>query len=90
MAVPTLAPARQGRGYAAETLRCVLDHLFRELGKHRVLAVTDAADAAAARLFRRTGFRQEGHVLEHVWFKGRHGSEYLFTLLAREWGDHPT
>jgi len=80
-----LAPTEQGNGLAAEALQCVLNYLFGELGKHRVLAITDAANENAAALFRRVGFRQEGHFLDHVLFKGSYGSEYLFALLAREW-----
>jgi RimJ/RimL family protein N-acetyltransferase len=52
---------------------------------HRVTAVTDCDNAAAASLFHRLGFRREGHFVEHVWFKGRWGSEFLFALLRREW-----
>ena len=81
----TLSPAGQGRGLAAEALECVIRYAFDTLGKHRVLAVTDADNLAAARLFRRLGFRQEAHLVEHVWFKGRWGSEYVFALLRREW-----
>ena len=81
----TMAPAHQGRGLAAEALGSVLDYVFGSLGKHRVVAVTDAKNAAAAGLFRRLGFRQEAHFVEHVWFKGAWGSEYLFALLHREW-----
>jgi RimJ/RimL family protein N-acetyltransferase len=48
-------------------------------------AVTDAENRSAASLFRRLGFRQEAHFVEHLWFKGRWGSEYVFALLRREW-----
>ena len=81
----TLAPAHQGRGLAAEALDRVLDFVFGRLGKHRVSAVTDAANHPAAALLRRLGFRQEAHHVEHVWFKGAWGDEYVFALLAREW-----
>jgi len=81
----TLSPAHQGRGLATEALGRVLEYLFGDLGKHRVSAVTDGENRAAAALFRRLGFRQEGHFVEHVWFKGAWGSEYLFALLKREW-----
>jgi RimJ/RimL family protein N-acetyltransferase len=81
----TLAPAHQGCGLATESLSSVLGYLFDSLGKHRVSAVTDAENHAAARLFRRLGFRQEAHFVERVWFKGGWGSEYLFAMLHREW-----
>jgi RimJ/RimL family protein N-acetyltransferase len=81
----TLAPAHQGRGLASEALRLVLAYVFGALDKHRVLAVTDAENQAAAALFRRVGFRQEAHFVEHVWFKGGWGSEFLFAMLHREW-----
>jgi RimJ/RimL family protein N-acetyltransferase len=80
----TLAPTYQGRGLAAEALATVLEYVFDWLGKHRVYAVTDAENHAAASLFRHLGFRQEAHYIEHVWFKGAWGSEYLFALLCRE------
>ena len=38
----TLAPAHQGRGYATEAVECLLGFVFGRLGKHRVVAVTDA------------------------------------------------
>jgi RimJ/RimL family protein N-acetyltransferase len=81
----TLAPMHHGRGLAAEALTSVLEYVFDRLGKHRVSAVTDAENHAAASLFRRLGFRQEAHYIDHVWFKGAWDSEYLFALLRREW-----
>lgn len=81
----TLSPGHQGHGLAAEALSSVLRYAFESLEKHRVRAVTDAENDAAARLFRRLGFRQEAHYIEHVWFKGRWGSEFMFALLRREW-----
>ena len=81
----TLAPGHQGHGYATETLEAVLGFVFGVLGKHRVSAITDAENLAAATLFRRLGFRQEAHFVEHLWFKGRWGSEYVFAMLRQEW-----
>jgi RimJ/RimL family protein N-acetyltransferase len=81
----TLAPAHQGRGLAAEAVGRVLRYVFESLDKYRVRAVTDVENLPAARLFRRLGFRQEAHFVEHVRFKGAWGSEFLFALLRREW-----
>lgn len=81
----TLAPSYQGRGYATEALRCLLHFVFGSLDKHRVSAVTAAENHAAASLFRRLGFRQEAHHVEHRWYKGHWDSEFVFALLKREW-----
>jgi RimJ/RimL family protein N-acetyltransferase len=81
----TFAPAHQRRGLATEAVERVLRYVFDVLGKHRVSATTDAENLAAAALLHRLGFRQEGHFVESVWFKGVWGSEYLFALLRREW-----
>jgi RimJ/RimL family protein N-acetyltransferase len=81
----TLAPTHQGGGLATEALCTVLEYVFDRLGKHRVSAVVDEKNDAAARLLKRLGLRQEAHFVEHLWFKGAWGSEYLFALLRREW-----
>ena len=81
----TLGPAHQRCGFAFEALESVLQYVFGSLGKHRVIAVTDTENRAAANLFARLGFRREGHFIEHIWFKGAWGSEFLFALLRREW-----
>lgn len=82
----TLDSSQQGRGYATEALRAVVDFLFGPaLDMHRVFAVTGDANSAAAALFRRLGFRQEAHFIEHRWYKGAWESEFVFGLLQREW-----
>jgi RimJ/RimL family protein N-acetyltransferase len=81
----TLAPGCQRHGYATEALECLLDYVFLGRAKHRATAVVDAANAPAAALFERLGFRQEAHFVQNVWFKGRWGDELGFGLLRQEW-----
>jgi RimJ/RimL family protein N-acetyltransferase len=81
----TLDPTYQGQGYATEAIECLLAYVFGTLGKHRVSAITDAENQTAIGLMKRLGFRQEAHHIDHVWFKGNWGSEFIFALLKREW-----
>jgi RimJ/RimL family protein N-acetyltransferase len=81
----TLAPTHQGQGYATEAFRTVLEFIFGKLELHRVFAVTAVDNAEAVSLFRRLGFRQEAHFIEHRWYKGNWDSEFVFAMLKREW-----
>lgn len=81
----TLSPRHQGCGYASEAVECLLDYVFGRLDKHRLFATIDILNRPAAAMFRRLGFRQEAQFVEHVWFKGRWSSEYVFAMLKREW-----
>jgi RimJ/RimL family protein N-acetyltransferase len=82
----TMASAFQGKGFATEAVRCVLNRLFRS-GIHRVSAECDARNTASARLLERLGFRREGRRVEHTWIKGEWTDDLLFGLLARDWED---
>lgn len=84
----TVSPDYQNAGFASEAVECLLAYLFTNLEKHRVIALTDVHNAAAARLFLRAGFRQEARFEKNRWFKGDYCSEFLFALLSSEWSPH--
>jgi RimJ/RimL family protein N-acetyltransferase len=78
-------PAHQGRGYATEAARALLGWGFRDFGLHRVIARTEARNAASARVLERLGMRLEGHFVENEWVKGEWQSELQYAILDREW-----
>ncbi|MEO3681750.1 GNAT family protein [Shewanella vesiculosa] len=80
----TVAPAFQGQGIAAQALTCLLQYLFVELSRHRVIAQTDCLNLASAALLEKLQFRREGHFINNVFFKGAWGDEYLYAMLASE------
>lgn len=81
----TLAREHQGNGYASEAVRRLLDHAFRDLGLHRVHAVTDQENMPSVAVLERLGLRREGAFVENAWFRGRWSSEYLYATLREEW-----
>lgn len=83
----TLAFERHGAGLAREAVGAVVDHLLVALGRHRLVAITDARNARAAHLLEVLGFRREAHHIDNIFFKGAWGSEYVYALLRRE---HPS
>jgi RimJ/RimL family protein N-acetyltransferase len=81
----TIATEHQGRGYATEAVRRVIDHLFADAGLRRVSAECDARNLRSALLLERLGFRSEGHRVANTWIKGEWTDDLLFGLLAEDW-----
>jgi RimJ/RimL family protein N-acetyltransferase len=80
----TVAPQHQGNGVATEALSSLLDYVFSELNKHRVVATIDTKNTASYRLLEKLGFRREAHFIQNVFFKGAWGDEYQYALLRSE------
>ncbi|KZC18650.1 MULTISPECIES: GNAT family N-acetyltransferase [Rhodanobacter] len=81
----SIVPARQGHGYAGEAVRALFDHVFGQLGRHRVHASVDPRNLACMALLRALGMRQEAHHRESLWLRGEWVDDVVFALLAREW-----
>lgn len=81
----TISHLQQKKGYAKEALIGILKFLFEAKGIHRVVEIVDAENLASINLLKSTGFREEGHFIENVFFKGKWGSEFQYAMLKREW-----
>ena len=81
----TISPLEQKKGYAKEAMSAILHFLFSLDNFHRVTETVDAENIASIQLLKSMGFRQEGHFIENIFFKGKWGSEYQFAMLKREW-----
>jgi len=73
-------------GYAAESLRAMLDLGFHTLRLHRIYGDCDPRNAPSARLMERVGLRREAHLRENWWLKGEWCDSWVYGILDREWG----
>jgi RimJ/RimL family protein N-acetyltransferase len=80
----TLARSAQGRGFASEALRAVLDALLRGGHVARVVAITDARNASSEALLRRVGF--EHQQTRPASFRGEACLEHRFEMTSERWG----
>ncbi len=78
-------PDHQGKGYATEAARALLQTGFETLRLHRMAARCDARNTASARVMERLGMRQEAHLLENELVKGEWTDELVYAMLDREW-----
>ncbi|MGD8193673.1 GNAT family N-acetyltransferase [Herbiconiux sp. P18] len=80
-----IARDAEGRGYATEAARAVLDLAFTDFGLHRVIARLDARNGASAALLERLGLRREAHHLEDEYFKGEWTDTLVYAVLEHEY-----
>jgi RimJ/RimL family protein N-acetyltransferase len=78
-------PRHQGKGFATEATRALVDWAFASAGFHRVIGRTEARNAASARVLEKLGMRLEAHLVEKEWVKGEWQSELVYAILDREW-----
>jgi [ribosomal protein S5]-alanine N-acetyltransferase len=81
----TISHFEQWKGYAKEVLISIFAFLFDIKKIHRIVEIVDVENIASICLLKSTGFRQEGHFVENIFFKGKWGSEFQYAMLKKEW-----
>ncbi len=81
----TLNKHFQSKGYATEALKRVIDYLFKDLYKHRVITSIDPANTDSIRLVERIGFRKEAHFVESLLINGKWVDDLVFAMIEKDW-----
>lgn len=76
----SVAPWSRGRGYAAEALSCVIEHLHTVVGVHRVEAKIHYENTASMKTAERAGMQWEGLLRDAL--VDRHGIFYDVAVYA--------
>jgi RimJ/RimL family protein N-acetyltransferase len=80
-----IAAAHQGRGYATEAARAMIDYAFGTLACHRVVATCQPENVASWRVMEKLGMRREAHFRRGLYqATGEWWDEYFYALLADE------
>jgi len=75
----------QGRGYATEAARALMDFAFGALRCHRVIATCQPENVASWRVMEKLGMRREAHFRQALYQEtGQWWDEYFYALLADE------
>ncbi len=80
-----LDPREWNNGYATEAATAMLKFAFEQLRLHRVVARVIANNSNSVRLLEKLGMRQEGHLREDEFFKGRYWDTLVYGMLEDEW-----
>lgn len=82
----TLNKDLQNKGYATESLKRVIDYLFNDLHKHRIITSIDPDNKNSIRLVERLGFRKEAHFVESLFINGKWVDDLVYALIEKDWG----
>ncbi len=74
-----------GKGYGREALTLLLDWAFRIQNWRKISLETFHGNERAIRLYRASGFSEEGRFKQHVYFDGAYVDLIIMALLRSEW-----
>jgi RimJ/RimL family protein N-acetyltransferase len=74
-------------GYATEAVRRIIDFLFIELHKHRIITSIDPDNESSIRLVERIGFRKEAHFVESLFVNEKWVDDLVYALTEKNWGN---
>lgn len=83
----TLSQKYQNSGYATESLTGVIDFLFGELKKHRIITSIDPENDKSIKLVERIGFRKEAHFVSSLFLNGRWVDDMIYALIEKDWNN---
>jgi RimJ/RimL family protein N-acetyltransferase len=81
----TLDKNQQGKGYATEALVKIINYLFNELNKRRIVTSIDPRNIKSIALVKRLGFRKEAHFKESILQNGEWVDDLVYAILKDEW-----
>lgn len=81
----TLDKHHQGKGYATEALKEIINFLFINLNKRRIIASIDPRNGPSVSLVERLGFRKEAHFRESILIDSVWVDDLVYAILKDEW-----
>ena len=83
--------AYQGKGYALESARALIQHVIATLSARRIIACCNPENEKSWHLMERLGMRREGHLVQSVYHKKDENGNpvwhdtYEYAVLKSEW-----
>ncbi len=81
----------QGKGYATEGAKVLIDYAFTHLGARRIIAMCNPKNDRSWKLLERLHLRREGFILQNIFFKTDSNGKpiwldtYEYAILKPEW-----
>ena len=80
--------AFQGKGYATEATRAVIDYGFEKIGFHKVQICCRPSNKSSKRVIEKCGFVHEGTLRDYFFRNGGYEDRMFFSILKSEYNKH--
>lgn len=77
-------PEEQRHGYALASIRLLCGYLFRSRGLNKVYAQVGSMNTAAVKLLEKAGFKKDGTLRHHYFYRGEFHDGLIYSLLLYE------
>ncbi|MBV5314966.1 MAG: GNAT family N-acetyltransferase [Prolixibacteraceae bacterium] len=81
----TLNHKHHGKSFAFEAVHSIINYLFDEWGKRRIIASIDSRNYPSIRLIERLGFQKKAHIKEIPAQNNECADDLIYALLKDEW-----
>ncbi|WP_087974231.1 GNAT family N-acetyltransferase [Oceanobacillus rekensis] len=78
-----IAPSQQGKGYATDATRLIVEYGFNQLNLHKLFLYVVKHNEKAVHIYQKVGFQIEGELKKHFFVDGDYHNA-LFMSLFRE------
>jgi RimJ/RimL family protein N-acetyltransferase len=75
----------QSKGYATESVEHVIDFLFNDLKKHRIITSIDPENTNSIKLVERLGFRKEAYFIDSLFINGKWVDDIVYAITKKDW-----
>ncbi len=78
-----ITPSQQGKGYATEATRLIVEYGFNQLNLNKLFLYVDKHNEKAAHIYKKVGFKIEGDLKNHYFVNGSY-HDVLFMSVFQE------
>ncbi|MCR4866750.1 MAG: GNAT family N-acetyltransferase [Lachnospiraceae bacterium] len=79
-----IGTAFQGRGYASEATRAVIDYGFDKIGFHKVQICVRPSNITSRRVIEKCGFIYEGTLRDYFYIDGKYEDRMYFSIIRKD------
>jgi RimJ/RimL family protein N-acetyltransferase len=81
----TIATTYQGKGFAIEAVKAVIDYIFNILHKNRVYTFVDPRNEKSIALLKKIGMKKETHFMKSILLDDTLVDDAVYAILVEEW-----